>query len=78
MPREELPEYRQDAFVGKKHLPDRLDPLCERVIFQQLGCEGVSQQPLPGVEFEDAANRIVVEIDEAKLIQVPTDVVDAY
>ena len=44
--------------------------------FKQVGAELFGHQPLPGVELEEALDRLVGQIDELAPVAVPADVRD--
>jgi len=73
MPFKQLPQDSQQPFIGKQHLPGRLNqphPGCS-----QLTAKVFINQPLPRIQLEHGINRLIFKIHKAPAYLFKTDIV---
>src|SRR6267378_2385074 len=74
--RKEFPENREDRLVGKQHLPRRLYPGAG--LLQDVRAKSLPRQPFPRIELEQGLDGVSLQVDEARGVCAPADVLDEY
>lgn len=77
MVREEFPEDGEQSLVGQHHVPGGFHPEHVVLAFLEVRGEGVLGEVLPRIQLEDVPDGLFLEIDEALLACVPSDVAHA-